>query len=248
MPIFSNQKHTPIASSSRSSYSPTTPTIETPTSHYHRASIQSNNSTAASARRLSRFTATSSSGSSFYSTDSEGAKAYRITEKPDISTVYEEEGTVENEEDRHHTAPLRQVKRQASQSTFQSFSHTLPSQHVRDGTISSTFSNRSDSSRRPLLGASLQSNHPKLLQVRLPQLQPSRSSPNLRAMFKDGQAPAHSVRLAEDSEDEVDLCPVCAESLNSSFKLPGEKPHIVPECGHALHEVSTQVYRTALVM
>ncbi|KAF9454350.1 hypothetical protein P691DRAFT_656495 [Macrolepiota fuliginosa MF-IS2] len=36
-----------------------------------------------------------------------------------------------------------------------------------------------------------------------------------------------------DVEDE---CPVCLEPLSFSFRLPGEKPHIVPECGHALHE------------
>ncbi|KIP02991.1 hypothetical protein PHLGIDRAFT_78282 [Phlebiopsis gigantea 11061_1 CR5-6] len=33
-----------------------------------------------------------------------------------------------------------------------------------------------------------------------------------------------------------DECPVCLEPLSFSFRLPGEKPHIVPECGHALHE------------
>lgn len=32
-------------------------------------------------------------------------------------------------------------------------------------------------------------------------------------------------------------CIICGESLSFSFRLPGEKPHIVPECGHALHEV-----------
>jgi hypothetical protein len=41
---------------------------------------------------------------------------------------------------------------------------------------------------------------------------------------------------SHDSEDEED-CPVCLEPLSFSFRLPGEKPHIVPECGHALHEV-----------
>jgi hypothetical protein len=50
--------------------------------------------------------------------------------------------------------------------------------------------------------------------------------------------PAHlpvvsSLEKAEDEED----CPVCLEPLSFSFRLPGEKPHIVPECGHALHEV-----------
>ncbi|TBU30505.1 hypothetical protein BD311DRAFT_216881 [Dichomitus squalens] len=44
---------------------------------------------------------------------------------------------------------------------------------------------------------------------------------------------------SHDASDEEDECPVCLEPLSSSFRLPGEKPHIVPECGHALHEVST---------
>ncbi|KAG9095970.1 hypothetical protein FS749_009344, partial [Ceratobasidium sp. UAMH 11750] len=38
-------------------------------------------------------------------------------------------------------------------------------------------------------------------------------------------------------------CIICGESLSFSFRLPGEKPHIVPECGHALHEACfTAVY------
>lgn len=37
---------------------------------------------------------------------------------------------------------------------------------------------------------------------------------------------------AEDSE----TCPICVESLNASYKLPGEKAHVIPDCGHALHE------------
>ncbi len=43
---------------------------------------------------------------------------------------------------------------------------------------------------------------------------------------------------SHDSSDEEEECPVCLEPLSFSFRLPGEKPHIVPECGHALHEVS----------
>jgi hypothetical protein len=46
--------------------------------------------------------------------------------------------------------------------------------------------------------------------------------------------PVVSNRDAPDDEAE---CPVCLEPLSFSFRLPGEKPHIVPECGHALHEV-----------
>lgn len=43
--------------------------------------------------------------------------------------------------------------------------------------------------------------------------------------------------VAHGGPDDDDECPVCLEPLSFSFRLPGEKPHIVPECGHALHEV-----------
>jgi hypothetical protein len=42
---------------------------------------------------------------------------------------------------------------------------------------------------------------------------------------------------SRDPPEEEDECPVCLEPLSFSFRLPGEKPHIIPECGHALHEV-----------
>jgi len=42
---------------------------------------------------------------------------------------------------------------------------------------------------------------------------------------------------SHDSSEEEEECPVCLEPLSFSFRLPGEKPHIVPECGHALHQV-----------
>ncbi|KAK2462704.1 hypothetical protein APHAL10511_005222 [Amanita phalloides] len=46
-----------------------------------------------------------------------------------------------------------------------------------------------------------------------------------------------------DPTDDDDDCPVCLEPLSFSFRLPGEKPHVVPECGHALHEACfTAVY------
>ncbi|PPQ73569.1 hypothetical protein CVT26_010370 [Gymnopilus dilepis] len=52
--------------------------------------------------------------------------------------------------------------------------------------------------------------------------------------------PVVSNHNAPDDDDE---CPVCLEPLSFSFRLPGEKPHIVPECGHALHEACfTAVY------
>ena len=49
-------------------------------------------------------------------------------------------------------------------------------------------------------------------------------------------APLPVVSAHEGMEEEEE-CPVCLEPLSFSFRLPGEKPHIVPDCGHALHEV-----------
>ncbi|KAG5647812.1 hypothetical protein DXG03_007735 [Asterophora parasitica] len=55
-------------------------------------------------------------------------------------------------------------------------------------------------------------------------------------------APLPVVSARDTVEDEAE-CPVCLEPLSFSFRLPGEKPHIVPECGHALHEACfTAVY------
>lgn len=50
-----------------------------------------------------------------------------------------------------------------------------------------------------------------------------------------GPAPLPVVS-SQDPFDDDDECPVCLEPLSFSFKLPGEKPHIIPECGHSLHE------------
>ncbi|KAF8966284.1 Pleckstrin homology domain-containing protein [Flammula alnicola] len=48
---------------------------------------------------------------------------------------------------------------------------------------------------------------------------------------------------SHNTPDDDEECPVCLEPLSFSFRLPGEKPHIVPECGHALHEACfTAVY------
>ncbi|KAF8074869.1 Pleckstrin homology domain-containing protein [Lyophyllum atratum] len=55
-------------------------------------------------------------------------------------------------------------------------------------------------------------------------------------------APLPVVSASQSVDDEAE-CPVCLEPLSFSFRLPGEKPHIVPECGHALHEACfTAVY------
>jgi hypothetical protein len=56
-------------------------------------------------------------------------------------------------------------------------------------------------------------------------------------MSEDGSALQVSLLSPEDEHD-ADECVVCCESLGANFRLPGEKPPIVPECGHAIHEVS----------
>ena len=45
--------------------------------------------------------------------------------------------------------------------------------------------------------------------------------------------------LLPDPDEEVEspVCPSCLEPLSFSFRPPGEKPHIVPKCEHALHKV-----------
>ena len=54
--------------------------------------------------------------------------------------------------------------------------------------------------------------------------------------------PPRSAVSNHDTPDDDQECPVCLEPLSFSFRLPGEKPHVVPECGHSLHEVSSQIH------
>src|SRR5260370_42134228 len=46
-----------------------------------------------------------------------------------------------------------------------------------------------------------------------------------------------SVVSSHSAQDDGGECPVCLDPLSFSVRLPGEQPHIVPECRHALHEV-----------
>ncbi|KAJ8695193.1 hypothetical protein PTI98_007808 [Pleurotus ostreatus] len=68
------------------------------------------------------------------------------------------------------------------------------------------------------------------------------ATPTLHPYGTMSPAPLPVVSNHDNAEDEEE-CPVCLEPLSFSFRLPGEKPHIVPECGHALHEACfTAVY------
>lgn len=72
---------------------------------------------------------------------------------------------------------------------------------------------------------------------RLP-LQSSRSFPSLyedKKMVTIVPIVQQVALVAAEEDVEEESCPVCCESLKN--RLPGEKPHIVPDCGHDLHEV-----------
>ena len=66
---------------------------------------------------------------------------------------------------------------------------------------------------------------------------PDIESPLLRPHPFAAMHPPTVPVVATKQNDIEEECPVCLEPLSFSYRLPGEKPHIVPECGHALHEV-----------
>lgn len=73
-----------------------------------------------------------------------------------------------------------------------------------------------------------------------PAAKQSRSAPALYDQYNRMAEPSQPLQvtlLSPQQEDDTVECPVCCESLSATFRLPGEKPHIVPECGHTLHEV-----------
>lgn len=92
---------------------------------------------------------------------------------------------------------------------------------------------------------------PTYITPRLAPKPPRAKPPSLHSAYSASSSDTHStihpyssIHMAplpvvsnHSTPDDDDECPVCLEPLSFSFRLPGEKPHIVPECGHALHEV-----------
>ncbi|KAK8844039.1 hypothetical protein IAR55_006833 [Kwoniella newhampshirensis] len=260
-----------------------------------------NTSSGTKSKRISKSTALSgSSGSSVlsYSTTTDSSslrdsthrshgQLWHLGDRSDISTVFEEENSIElkttDEKGRaHHPSkgsdfghqPLQPryptitgysssqstlVNRAPSISTSNYFSKERASTIIsHSGTIASNRSSQSGASVKsvhPFASAVIRPTSPQsaisfdknkdntLLFPRVParpgspQLSNSRSSPNLAETYKmtESSQQVALVSMADDLEDE-DTCPVCVESLSFTYRLPGEKPHIVPECGHALHE------------
>lgn len=56
-------------------------------------------------------------------------------------------------------------------------------------------------------------------------------------------SPPHQVQVSESAPEEGELCPVCNESLTSDYRIFGERPHVVGECGHEVHHVSDSFFR-----
>ena len=248
-------------------------------------------------RRISKYTIHSgSSGASTYSSDTSSLRHekgyYQAAERPDISTVFEEESFEPEHQDgqrgntdsvpKDHpintrTSPVRSPHQHHKQQNHSQSSsngntnitgntngsgngngnigaggnHTTQALRPRKDTISSVNSNsaRSVKSVHPFASAVLRPTSPPPPKTTSGLLSPSQSSglpssrsqPNLADLYKASQSPTmpHQVNFVseEDDRDDEDNCPVCCESLSFTFRLPGEKPHIVPECGHSLHEV-----------
>lgn len=255
-----------------------------------------------SGKRYSKFTAFSgsSSSSSLYSSDSSSLRWHgqygSAVERPDISTVFEEEGSVDvdfsepsdnerkpvdsgrgvrgsGEEEAEGTLSLQRnainlthAGRHRQQSSdyrhphpihlnLHSSSATLvpassgPINRVRTNradTVSSNHSARSGKSNKsvhPFANAVVRptSPPPSVPLQRDPsllggghQLITSKSQPNLADAYRNPAMATQQVVSSEAVDEET--CPVCVESLSFTFRLPGEKPPIVPECGHSLHE------------
>lgn len=235
-PAFALQKTPSLPSSSRTPSDSSGIPIDTPPS--------SGQYSQGGGRRLSKFTAFSgSSASSTYSSDNESLRDreryHRVTEHPDISTVFEEGSSFEVERVRDNKVVYHRPAQ--STSTSNSVSQRYP---PRTGTISSAHSGRSNKSTtvHPFAviihrAPSPPSSHTRAIS---PHISSSRSHTTLSDASRMQHKPAHQVTLAaEEDADEEDKCPICVESLEFSYRLPGEKPHVVPECGHALHEVSS---------
>lgn len=213
-----------------------------------------------------------SSGSSTHSSESSprGHQSNWL-ERSDISTVFEEENSVdleqaeqrENERRRKLLqGPLPRPSIDPPSLIHQSFAQRIE----RSGVISSKGSGSSRSKPHPFASAAVRSasppsvpsssTHNTFLSAKRPDrsanLATSRSHPNLAEVYRMPTPiliPAHQVALvsAVDKNDD-ELCPVCIESLSFTFRLPGEKPHIVPDCGHALHEVPQHCFDLSLVL
>jgi hypothetical protein len=59
-----------------------------------------------------------------------------------------------------------------------------------------------------------------------------------RAERNGSGAPQLALVVAEvDGDTNGYKCPVCVERIGAEYRIKGEKPDVIPECGHAIHHV-----------
>lgn len=51
-------------------------------------------------------------------------------------------------------------------------------------------------------------------------------------------APLALVVTEEEEDDDAYKCPVCVEKMGAEYRIQGEKPDVIPECGHSIHHVN----------
>lgn len=122
----------------------------------------------------------------------------------------------------HHLTP----KLSAVSASFRSVFHRQPHRERSHSSLNSAFSKGSASS-----------SHHQQPNPNTGSNSGDRFSSNTLHPYAAMVAAPLPVVSSRDSTEDEEECPVCLEPLSFSFRLPGEKPHIVPECGHALHEV-----------
>ncbi|GAA5918128.1 hypothetical protein JCM6882_006353 [Rhodosporidiobolus microsporus] len=149
-----------------------------------------------------------------------------------------------------HSARSSSFAPSSASSSTSSFPHRTPSHsHSRTGSTSSSahlplLPHHSSFSSRPRT-----SSRPSLL-TPPPSPPHSRTSPSSHAhphSHKRSESTSSSTAsiaaaaaqgfmssAISDSADQEELCPICCEGL-IAFRLAGEKPHVVPVCGHRLH-------------
>ena len=142
-----------------------------------------------------------------------------------------------------------------SHTSHSTFPHAVAKRISRSGTITSDLSSRSHRTTK--------SPHPFATMARTASppmrsfreegsgsgLASSQSMPNMLAYTSPVDGPScvlPEVVIAEPDMVDDDVCPVCNVSLSSEFRVRGEKPLVVAECGHEVHYVSCRdrtIYR-----
>jgi hypothetical protein len=116
--------------------------------------------------------------------------------------------------------------------------HKSPSLHSLQVPLTPTYTDPRSAPKPPSFSHSIRAAFHRAPSVRSGYSASTSSSDNHPyAQPRMAPIPGVSAHGAVDDDEE---CPVCLEPLSFSFRLPGEKPHIVPECGHALHEVRSR--------